>query len=343
MKLTNLRQHDYIGIFSPSYPAHILLRDKYLLGISQLSKLGFNVVEGNISQNVDEILTSPKDRADEINLLFEDIRVKAIISNMGGYNSGSILPYIDYELIKRNPKWIIGYSDITTIHCAIKNKVGIPTIYGPCITPSFGEYVKYNKNKYTFDSLKIQTGVAAKSVPFEWDFPKFYTNDIIDANRKEWIYAKKKYINNEGWFVLHKGFTRSKLFACNQNTLLSLVGTEYMPDLSNHILCLEQMNTSIYLEERQLNQLAALGIFRKIKGLIISKPEIIQDTLYKKHFPQLLLDFVSPRKGFPILINFDSGHTHPMLSLTQSVKYVLDCNCEVPKFSQLEWGYKKIV
>jgi muramoyltetrapeptide carboxypeptidase len=83
---------------------------------------------------------SPRDRASEINELFADSNVHALMSTVGGWNTSSVVEHLDYTMTSKNPKVVSGFSDVTSLHCALMTKAGLSTFYGPAVFPSFGEW-----------------------------------------------------------------------------------------------------------------------------------------------------------------------------------------------------------
>ena len=135
-----LKVGDAIGIFSPSSPITYLCPKRFERSKKYLQDKGFKIIEGNLTGKYDFYRSgSIKERAEELNELIRNPKVKCIMSTIGGMNSNSILPYIDYEAFKRNPKIIIGYSDVTAILLAVYAQTGISTYYGPALVASFGE------------------------------------------------------------------------------------------------------------------------------------------------------------------------------------------------------------
>lgn len=333
-----LKHGDTIGIFSPSWPGSFFLREKYQIGIEKLKSLGLNVVEGElIKRNLHEgyRLGTARERADEFNSLYRDPEVKGLISAIGGYCSGSILPYLDYDYIKANPKIVCGYSDITTLHCALNKMCHLATFYGPAVISSFGETTL---SSYTMDSWCRQVGLLSVNYPLELQPPEEWTNEFVDATKQGWQQIEKKLFAHGGWEVVNEGQAYGSAFACNLNTLLSLAGTPYWPDLKNRILFLEQMNVSLSQEERQLNQLKLLGVFDEIKALVISRPENYNDEGSPLSYVQLLSEITAGKLNYPVIVNFDCGHTVPMLTIPQGAMFKVECDASEAKVIQYSSG-----
>jgi muramoyltetrapeptide carboxypeptidase LdcA involved in peptidoglycan recycling len=341
-KYSKLQKGDTVGIITPSAAGNVVLKQKFQQGIEAIKNLGLNIELGFLTSQMfakdGYRLGSALERAEEFNQLYKNDKVRGIICSIGGSNSASILPYIDYEYIKSNPKLVCGYSDITAIHCALLSKGNLSSLYGCAVIPSFGEYPY--PMKYTIDNFKLQTGLNETNFPKKFNSPKQYTNQFIDATKKGWKNVKRKYAANEGWKVVKEGEAKGELLIMNQNTLLSLAGTEYFPDFTNKILILEQMESSIPLEERQLNHLKLLGVFEKLSGLIFSKFEKLSIGNSKLLHQDLINEFVNCKPNTPIVYNFDCGHTFPMLSLPQMIKVNLIAKKNTVSFIQLESAYK---
>jgi len=160
--IEKLKAGDSIGIFSPSAPITYSCPKRFERAKQYLQNKGFKIIEGSLTGKQDFYRSgSIKERADELNDLIRNPDVKCIMSTIGGMNSNSILPYIDYEAFRRDPKIIIGYSDVTAILLAIYAQTGISTYYGPALVASFGElspFVDYTYKYFqeiTMDKTKI--------------------------------------------------------------------------------------------------------------------------------------------------------------------------------------------
>ena len=133
-----LQRGDQIGIFSPSSPATVTAHLRFERSKRFLESKGFEIVEGNLTGKIDTYRSgTPKERAAELNELIRNPTIKLIMSTIGGTNSNSILPYIDYEAFKASPKIVVGYSDSTAVLLSLYAKTGIPTFYGPVLDSVF--------------------------------------------------------------------------------------------------------------------------------------------------------------------------------------------------------------
>ncbi len=132
-----------IGVFTPSVPANVLYREKYLHGLNVLRELGFEVIEGEVTKSCRSEgcrTAGPKERAAEFMSLIRNPKVHALVSTIGGICSASMIPFLDFDEIRQSQKVICGYSDVTSLHLAILKFSGLRTFYGPAVMPSFGEW-----------------------------------------------------------------------------------------------------------------------------------------------------------------------------------------------------------
>ena len=152
MKASRIKGKAAIGVCSPSFPISAVEPIRYERGIKYLENKGFQVKNGILYKKKDFYRSGTiKERAEEFNNLLYDENIQVIMTSIGGNNTNSILPYIDYEYIKKHPKIIIGFSDITALLLAIYAKTGLVTFYGPDIASSFGELPPFAD--WTFESF----------------------------------------------------------------------------------------------------------------------------------------------------------------------------------------------
>lgn len=223
-------------------------------------------------------------------------------------NSNSILPYIDYEAFKRNPKAIVGYSDVTAILLAIYSQTGINTYYGPAVVASFGElppFVDYTY-KYFKDIL-----VDDKKLPYSFEIPEFWTDEYINWNTQD--RAKEKRDNT--WITVCGGIAQGRIIGGNLNTIEGIWGSKYMPEIKNgDILFIEDSLKDIATIERSFSLLKINGVFDKISGIILGKHELFDDLKTGRKPYEVLLEVLGDRK-IPFIADFDCCHTHPMFTL----------------------------
>lgn len=312
-----------IGIFTPSSPANVKYREKYLHGISVLKKMGFEVVEGSLTgSNKSQGYRSgtPQERALEFMELIRDPKITGMISTIGGANSSSMIPFLDFDEIRRYPKIICGYSDVTSLHLSILAYSGLRTFYGPAVMPSFGEWpdmLEDSKESFLNAVQKHSSGPRTLRPPVRW------SDHLRSATNGAWKTEPRKFEENLGWKVLNPGEASAPILVANLNTLMSAAGTTYFPKLEGKILLIEEMNAPLSGEERNFRHLERLGVFDVISGLIVSKPEIYDAESAPFSYDDLLMEVVGRNRKYPIVSNFDCGHTNPTLTIAEMTKISL--------------------
>ena len=181
-----------IGVYAPSSPAHIWFEEKYLFAKKQLEDMGFEIVEGNLVKNrvyQGYRTASAKERAEEMMNLVKNKDIDIMMPVIGGYNSGSLLPYLDFDEIEKSKKKFFGYSDITAIQLAILKKTNLKPIYGGSLIPTFGEYEGIPQFvKDTLNNLFTKENYTLEEA-------EFYSNKLLNAFTDEWKTKKREYVN----------------------------------------------------------------------------------------------------------------------------------------------------
>ncbi len=306
-----------IGIFTPSIPANVLYREKYLHGLKVISDLGFQVLEGDLTKSCSTEgyrTGGPKERADELMSLIRNPKVNALVAAIGGSNSSSLIPYLDFDEIRASQKVICGYSDMTSLHIAILHYSGLRTFYGPTVMPTFGEWptiLPESKDAFFSAATDAITRNRKLSPPTQW------SNHFRDANSDDWKTTPRKLLPNSGWEVLASGATEGRILIANLSTLSANAGTPYFPDLNKKILLIETMRGTAASEERYLRQLERMGAFDVISGLIVGKIEDYKLSNEPFSHNELILEVVGSKRTYPIVSGFDCSHTNPILTLVE--------------------------
>jgi muramoyltetrapeptide carboxypeptidase LdcA involved in peptidoglycan recycling len=336
VKPRKLNRGDTIGIFTPSSPAYHDCEGLFLNGIRNLEACGFKIKQGSVTEKrLSQGYRSapPEERAMEFMDLILDPNVHALISTIGGSNSSSMIPYLDFEAIRASRKPICGYSDVTSLHVSILTAAGLRTFYGPSVMCWFGDWPNgiTESTQWFLDAVMNHT-----SGPRHITQPKFWSNHARKWETGEWKTIAREWQPNPGWAVLNPGETNAPILAFNLNTLVCLAGTKYWPDFSGKILMLEDMDAPQSRSERLFQQLSLIGVFDQISGLIIGKPEFYKSQQAPFSYSELLMEVVGPRK-YPIVADFDCGHTVPMLTIPQLAPVSLVARLNQPvEFSFLD-------
>ena len=302
-----LKPGDEIRVIAPARSMAILGEDCKALATERLEGLGLKVTFGKYVYETDEyyMSASKEHRAEDLNDAFKDKNVKAIITVIGGFNSNQILDLIDYEAIKENPKIICGFSDITAVLDSIYAKTGLVTYYGP-------HYSSFGMKKgceYTIDYFKK---MFFESEEIEIKSSESWSNDawFIDQENRE-------FIPNDGMFVINEGEAEGEIVGGNLCTLNLLQGTEYMPDISNKILFLEDdgMAERLFMVtfDRDLQSLIQMPEFKTVKGIVIGRAEKSADMTKEKWIH--LIKNKPELDNIPVIAGADFGHTTPIFTV----------------------------
>ena len=287
LKERNLRKGDTIGIVAP---ASFAVLEKIHLGCKQLERLGFKVKLGKSCFSKWFSFSGDDDlRASDINEMFADKSINAILCARGGYGCIRLLDKINFDTIKDNPKLFIGYSDITSLHIAINKFIGMPTIHGPMLTSNIAKKFD-NTTKQSFVSLLTEKTEYLSNSP----------GNIIK--------------------ILKHGEANGQIIGGTLSLVVSSLGTAYEIDTIDKLLFLEDLNEYTYKIDKMLNHLKLAGKFNDCTGIILGdfkncnkeKPE---DFSLSDVFNYIFADMEKP-----IIYNFKSGHCFPMISIPFGVE-----------------------
>ena len=301
-----LKAGDEVRVIAPSRSMAILKDDCIHLAIERLESLGLKVTFAKHVKDFDEdyMCTNAKDRADDLNEAFADKNVKAILTVIGGFNSNQILKYLDFDMIQKNPKILCGFSDITILLDAIHAKTGLVTYYGP----HFSSFGMKNGFDYTFEYFKkmlLEEGEADVESSWQWSDDLWF----LDQDNRE-------YIENKGMYVINEGEANGKIVGGNLCTLNLLQGTEYMPDIKDSVLFLEddEMAGKLFLVEfdRNLVSLIQQPGFETVKGIVLGRCQKGSEMTREKWIK--LIKSKPELEKIPVIADCDFGHTTPIIT-----------------------------
>lgn len=327
VKPRKLKIGDTVGLVSPSSPLAGLVPHRAKKSIKTLKEIGFKVRIGKNALKVTGYTAgSPRERAEDINSFFKDKDVKVIICFIGGNHSNQILKYLDFNLIKRNPKIFLGYSDATVLHFAFYTQSGLITFYGPSALAQFAENPKvlpYTESY--FRRALMETQPIGKIQP-----SSKWTDEILDWFKKEDQKRPRKMKKNKGWQWLKQGKAQGPILGGCITSMMHLRGTKYWPDFSDSILFWETPesgddftkgekaeNIDSYLTDLELS-----GVFKNIKGMIVGR-----FFGYSEEEQKEIIKIIKERTSgyrFPILLNIDIGHSDPMITVPLGVRVEID-------------------
>lgn len=318
MKAKQMNGSLTIGVFSSSAPISATVPVRYNRGKEYLAFKGIRIIDGKLFGKQDYYRSgSIKERADEFNQLLYDDEVQILMAAIGGNNTNSILPYIDYEYLKQHPKIIIGYSDTTALLLGIYAKTGLVTFYGPALASSFGEFPPFVDMTFDYFKSIMEDGVM---IPYEYQMPAVWTDEFINWGEQD--RGKAEYTND--WVGVIPGICRGRLIGGNLNTMEGFFGTEYMPEIrKGDILFMEDSLKDACTIERTFSLLKLAGVFDKIGGILLGKHEKFDDNGTGRKPYEILLEVLGDCQ-IPFLAEFDCCHTHPMFTMPIGCQVELD-------------------
>ncbi|WP_042225088.1 S66 family peptidase [Oceanobacillus manasiensis] len=336
-KPNKLQPGDKVATISPSWggAGDPEIRWRYEQGVQRLEEVfGLKVVAMPHSlKGTDYIDSHPEARAEDLMDAFQDKSIKAIITNIGGSDSIRMLPYIDFDVIRDNPKVFMGYSDVTIPHL-LCHKAGLSSFYGPAILTDFAENVKMDPYTVNYIQKTLFTDRAIGEIlpADEWT-SEFLEWDIKNKNQK------RKLQENQGYELLQgEGIVKGRLIGGCIEVLEFAKGTEIWPEKAHWKDAILFFETS---EEKPsprsiiywLRNYAAQGVLEKANGIIFGKPK--DETYYEeyKESIQLVLKEYG-LENLPLLYNLNFGHTEPKIVLPYGV--MAEINCEQGTFSIVE-------
>ena len=278
-----LNPGDTVGLVSPSSAVD----DSFNLQLAQevLEALGFRVKTGkHYRDRRGHLAGLDAGRADDINTMFADSEVGAVVCVRGGSGGARLLPLLDYDVIRANPKALLGYSDVTALHCAIQAQTGLVTFHGP---NGSGSWNRFNADQF-------------RRLFFERELMQ-YRN--VDDPGDELVQRRNRTVTIAG------GKARGELVGGNLTVLTALAGSPYMPDFDGKILFLEDVSEAPYRVDRMFSTLKLMGALDRIAGFIFG--ECTDCTPGRGHgsltLEQILDDHIRPL-GIPAYRGAMIGH-----------------------------------
>lgn len=305
MLAPHLKKGDTVRVIAPARSLALPWINDELKELAQerLEALGLIVTFGKYVNECDAFDSSSiEHRTEDLHEAFADPEVKLILTVIGGFNSNQLLQYLDYDLIKNNPKRICGFSDITALTNAIYTKTGLITYSGAHFF-NFGQKKGFDYTQKAFVSCHFNTA------PFELSPSSDYVDGYWATNQDN-----PDYIQNEGWHVLSEGKASGTIIGGNLCTLNLLHGTDYMPTPSGDIILFieDDSESQPHTFDRDLQSILHLPLATQIKGVVIGRFEKASNMTQEK-----LTKIISTKKaldGIPVIADIDFGHTTPVIT-----------------------------
>ena len=282
-----IKVNSTIGVVSPSY----WLDENVLKNTAKFfTDLGYNIkISKSSSLQWGPFAGTPQERADDLHRMFADPKIDAIMCARGGYGANRVLPMLDYDLIRKNPKIFIGYSDITAYLTSITQKTNLVTFHGPMLTTYKKSWINYNYNLMK----RVLTG-----------------ENNINIEPPESLKTR----------ILKDGTASGPLWGGNMSLLINRLGTSDTLNTNGVILFLEDIDEYLYSFERMLVQMRTSGMFDQINGLIVGELEDIRDqeVRFGRNTDEIILDICGDL-DIPIVSNFPCGHGKYQATLPISI------------------------
>ena len=238
-----LQPGDTLALINPS--GAIYERAPYEIAIESMQALGFKVREApNLRARYGHLAGTEAQRASDVNAMFADRNVHGILAMTGGSGGGRLLPLVDYELIRRNPKFLGGYSDLTALINAVQVKTGLVTFHCPMGASEWNEF-----------SVRHFRGTLMDAEAMLLTNPREKDDALVSKNNRT--------------TTLRSGKARGVLVGGNLTVLTAIAGSPYWPRFDGAILFLEDVNEYIYRVDRMLSTLKLAGALDKLAGVVI--------------------------------------------------------------------------
>lgn len=293
---------DVVGIVAPASPPPDPEAVDRVLG--QVERLGFKpMLARHVRARHGFLAGSDRDRAADLMTMFRDRRVRGIMCLRGGYGTARLLDRLDYGLIRQNPKVFAGYSDITSLHCALLVNAGLVTFHSPMLNEGFG-----GKGCPEFSVAAFLRTTTRAEAP-----------GSICAG-----HPKPRPIS-----ILHRGVAVGRLVGGNLSVLITTLGTPYQPPFQNRILFIEDIGEQPYRLDRLLTHLLNAGLLQQVAGVAVGVNRDCEDSKgsKKREFHQSSADVFRERLstlGVPVVMGLPFGHQPLNTTLPLGLRACLD-------------------
>lgn len=297
----SLNPGDTLGIIAPaSAPPDFARVD---VAIERLEALGYRTkLARHVRKRWGYLAGNDRDRAADLMGMFTDKKVSAILCVRGGYGTARLLPRLDYQVIRNHAKIFVGYSDITSLHCAFLREAGLISFHGPMLNSDFG---LADLPEFTIQSFLRTLGSPTPAGDIAQNYP--------DATVQ----------------ILRRGKARGELIGGNLALLGTLIGTRWQPSFRGKILFLEDVGEAPYRWDRMLTHLLNCGLLQQVAGIAIGLNADCEDPQARtsRHYRQTLEDVLRERLlplKVPIVFGLPFGHVPMNATLPVGVRAELD-------------------
>lgn len=245
LKPPRLKAGDTVGLINPAGatfdPEDVVIAEETFAALGLKMKAGTHLLD-----RYGYLAGTDEARAADVNAMYADPKVNGIITLRGGWGCNRLLDLLDYKMIAKNPKILMGYSDITSLLLALNAKTSLVTFHGPVGISTW--------NEYSTDFVKR---LLFEGQAFTMENPKDIGDNLTQVKNRV--------------LTITSGQAQGKLLGGNLSVLTAMVGSDYLPDFRGNILFLEEVSEDIYRVDRMLTQLKLAGILNDISGFVFGK------------------------------------------------------------------------
>jgi muramoyltetrapeptide carboxypeptidase len=326
----HLEPGDTLGIIAPaSAPPDPRTIDH---AAAQLETLGFRIkLAPNVRRRHGYLAGSDRERAGDLMRMFADHKVNAILCVRGGYGSARLLPLLDYRIVRTNPKIFVGYSDITSLHCAFLTQANLISFHGPMLASDFAhaDMPPFTLQNF-FRTLGLEresttatrSGTPGRPVSRHPDRrPQLQPapGSILPGYRRKTVK------------ILRRGRAHGQLIGGNLTLLCTLIGTPWQPPFKKRILFFEDLGEEPFRFDRMLTHLLSCGLLQQLAGVAVGLNVNSTDPKARRgqEFRQTLEDVLKERLlplNIPIVTGLPFGHVRHNATLPLGVRATLDAN-----------------
>ncbi len=293
-----LKKGDLIGIIAPASPPSSI--EKIYKGAEYFERLGYRVTFGKNIEKVHGYLAGDdKQRADDVNQMFADKKVKAIVAVRGGYGTPRILHLLDYALIKKNPKILVGYSDLTALQLALFKRTGLITFSGP------------------MSGVEMFKGIDPFTEEHFWR--------LVTSTKRAGAVLNP---DNRPLTMIGKGTASGQLLGGNLSLIVALLGTPYLPSFKRSLLFIEEIEEETYRFDRMMCQLRLSNVLKDAAGVIMGELTDVKASDVTRPYlsvDQVISEYLGTLKK-PIVSGLVYGHVPKKLTIPIGIRASLDAD-----------------
>ena len=297
-----LKKGDLFGVVSPAGP--VADQSRIERGVRYLEAEGFRVVIGkHAAKTTGYLAGDDRERLSDLHMMFRDKNVKAIICTRGGYGATRLLPFLDYDFIRRNPKILIGFSDITALQLALWKKCRLISFHGPMLGVEMALPMEPLTEQILWQCLTSTEAVGTIPLP-------------------------------EGLMTLHDGSATGRLVGGNLSLIVSLLGTPFQPEFRNSVLFVEDSDEEPYRIDRMLTQLRNSFALSHSRAVLAGQFTgcIPVDGTSSSFTVEQILDEVAKANAKPFLSNLPFGHVERKLTLPIGLRVKVDAGSKTIEY-----------